>query len=307
MPSWKKQGCIFKLDDAPNRSNHTQVPTPYVMEDRIRLYYAGRSKGQGFPAFIDIDRKDFSKIIRHQEKPIMSLGKPGMFDSDGIMPSCVIENNGEICMYYIGWNARDFGARYHNEIGIAVSQDGGKTFKRKFQGPIIGRTPTEPGLAVMPFVMQDNWFRMWYQSGTSWDIIDGQYEPVYVLKYAESLNGVDWDRKPEQCIKSNYPLEAFSRPCVILSGNTWHMWYCYRGSKDYRGGVGSYRIGYGQSQDGINFKRMDSLSGIDVSSEGWDSEMICYPYVIKIDGRLVMFYNGNGFGQSGIGWAEYAD
>lgn len=31
--------------------------------------------------------------------------------------------------------------------------------------------------------------------------------------------------------------------------------------------------------------------------------MQCYPYVIAIDGKTYLFYNGNGFGQSGIGLA----
>ena len=49
--------------------------------------------------------------------------------------------------------------------------------------------------------------------------------------------------------------------------------------------------------------RKDSEVGIDVSDTGWDSEMIEYSYVIKQDDRYIMFYNGNGFGQSGIGYA----
>ena len=32
--------------------------------------------------------------------------------------------------------------------------------------------------------------------------------------------------------------------------------------------------------------------------------MICYPNVIKVKDKLYMFYNGNGFGQSGFGYAE---
>ncbi len=36
-----------------------------------------------------------------------------------------------------------------------------------------------------------------------------------------------------------------------------------------------------------------------------DSEMQCYPHVINLNERLVMFYNGNGFGRTGIGYAEY--
>jgi hypothetical protein len=31
--------------------------------------------------------------------------------------------------------------------------------------------------------------------------------------------------------------------------------------------------------------------------------MTAYPSVLEIDGRMVMFYNGNGFGQAGFGFA----
>jgi hypothetical protein len=31
--------------------------------------------------------------------------------------------------------------------------------------------------------------------------------------------------------------------------------------------------------------------------------MICYPCVVEVDGRTLMFYNGNGFGQTGFGYA----
>ena len=44
--------------------------------------------------------------------------------------------------------------------------------------------------------------------------------------------------------------------------------------------------------------------GIDVSSEGWDSEMIEYPHVFEHQGAKYMFYNGNKFGQSGFGYAQ---
>jgi hypothetical protein len=31
--------------------------------------------------------------------------------------------------------------------------------------------------------------------------------------------------------------------------------------------------------------------------------MICYPNVVQYRGTLYLFYNGNGFGQTGIGYA----
>jgi hypothetical protein len=44
-------------------------------------------------------------------------------------------------------------------------------------------------------------------------------------------------------------------------------------------------------------------TGIDVSDDGWDSEMIEYPFVFKHDGLRYMLYNGNGYGRSGFGLA----
>jgi hypothetical protein len=81
------------------------------------------------------------------------------------------------------------------------------------------------------------------------------------------------------------------------------MWYCYRDSEDFRDGRGAYRMGYAESRDGIGFERLDTRVGIDVAPEGWDSTMICYPCVVEVDGRTLMFYNGNGFGQTGFGYA----
>ena len=82
------------------------------------------------------------------------------------------------------------------------------------------------------------------------------------------------------------------------------MWFSARGVRDYRTQKAhSYRIGYAESRDGLNWTRKDELAGIDIAAEGWDSEMIAYPYVYRRGGKLHMVYNGNGFGRSGFGYA----
>ena len=43
--------------------------------------------------------------------------------------------------------------------------------------------------------------------------------------------------------------------------------------------------------------------GMDVSPNGWDSEMICYPYVFDHGRNRYMLYNGNGYGKTGFGLA----
>jgi hypothetical protein len=57
--------------------------------------------------------------------------------------------------------------------------------------------------------------------------------------------------------------------------------------------------------DGKNWIRKDQDVGIDVSEnpKDWDYEMIEYPLVIQHKNNLVMFYNGNHFGQTGVGYA----
>ncbi len=308
--TWIKQGRIFNLEPAANRSTHTQVPTPYVMPDgNIRVYYACRNNGKAFIAYFDL-ANDLKTILKVHEQPVFEHGAPGMFDADGVMPSCVIENNDQLWMYYTGWSELKNTARYQNEIGIAVSKDGGETFERVFWGPVMGRTRSEPGLAVMPFVRRwnnTNVLDMLYQSGTGWHLIDGKYEPTYVIKYALSGNGIDWDRKSEACVMPCNPLEAFSRPSVIKDtkdDDVYKMWYCFRDSKNYRGGRGSYRIGYADSQDDRSFIRKDYEAGIGLGETGeWDSEMLCYPYVFELEDKRIMLYNGNLFGQTGIGLA----
>jgi hypothetical protein len=48
-------------------------------------------------------------------------------------------------------------------------------------------------------------------------------------------------------------------------------------------------------------------AGIDVSAEGWDSEMIEYPFVFKHKGLRYMIYNGNGYGKTGFGLAACSE
>jgi hypothetical protein len=76
----------------------------------------------------------------------------------------------------------------------------------------------------------------------------------------------------------------------------------YEGWYGVNAGEG-YRIGYAKSDDGLNWFRRDEEAGISLSDFGWDSETQSYPYVMDSDLGRFMFYNGNGFGRSGLGLA----
>jgi hypothetical protein len=65
-------------------------------------------------------------------------------------------------------------------------------------------------------------------------------------------------------------------------------------------------MGYAESQDAKQWARMDAAIDLPRTKDGWDSVMAAYPSVVDAGGKRLMFYNGNGFGQSGIGCAILA-
>jgi hypothetical protein len=99
--------------------------------------------------------------------------------------------------------------------------------------------------------------------------------------------------------------ECQALPSVIKIGEKYHMYFCYRYATDFRTNpYRSYRLGYAFSDDGIMWQRADESKGIDVSMEGWDSEMMCYPHIFKVDQEIYLLYNGNNFGRDGFGLAK---
>lgn len=297
---WKKLGLIF----CPNgelwwMQTHASLPTVIrIRKDIYRVYFASRDKdNRSRIGYIDISIKRPNKIINVTKEPALDVGKLGDFDHYGVYPSCAIKYSNKVYLYYIGWD-RGYEI-WRAFIGLAISEDGGESFKKISNTPIIDRCLVDPYLCTSPYVMIDgDIWRMLYTSGITWEKVNGKPRPKYLIKYAESKDGINWIRKDIICIRFKYNDEwAIARPCVIKEDGIYKMWYCYA-----RGDMG-YRIGYAESEDGINWIRKDEEVGIDVSKDGWDSEMICYPYVIVHEGKKYMFYNGNRFGKTGFGLA----
>jgi hypothetical protein len=189
---------------------------------------------------------------------------------------------------------------------VAVSEDGGYTFRRLRQGPILDRTLDEPHFCSTPFVIRtgSEW-SMWYLSCIGWRSIGGRPEPQYHVKLARSQDGLHWSRDGSIAIEIEHAEEAITRPWVIRAANHWRMWYCHRSLDGYRTDKeSSYRIGYAESADnGETWTRLDRLGGLDASELDWDAEMAAYPATYAQGGRLFLLYNGNGFGRSGFGYA----
>lgn len=307
---WIKQSFIYgpgeKAYGEPAwMKTHAQVPTALVEGDRIRIYITVRPEQQtSMVTFIDVALDDPARVLYVHKEPILALGAPGTFDEFGIMPAAVVRNGDEVWLYTTGWQ-RGQTVPYLNAIGLAVSKDGGVTFSKPFAGPVLSTTHLEPFSTMSPSIVKqgDSW-QMWYGSGVDWVKVGNKFEPLYYIYYARSRDGVVWERPGICCIPGARPGEATTRPCVIVDEGRYHMWFSYRGSADFRGGHGSYRIGYASSDDGLAWQRDDSKAGIDVSPSGWDSEMVAYPNIVDTAYGRFLFYNGNDFGSGGFGYAS---
>lgn len=306
MPvGWTKRGNIFVVNGQFSwMASHAAMPLPYLLDDdRLRIYFGPRDlEGRTRTAMVDVDPAEPSEIVELHDRPALDLGKRGTFDDSGAMPSCLVEHGAELWLFYIGWN-RGVTVPYRNAIGVAVSGDRGLSFERMGEGPVVDRNRLEPYFVTTPFVRREagRW-RMWYASATDW--VGDPPSPAYVIKYAESGDGLNWTRENITCIEPKSANEANGRPWVERDEGTYRMWYCYRGLHRFRSDpTESYRLGYAESDDGIRWKRMDERAGLERSAEGWDSDMVAYPSVYVHRGRRYMLYNGNGFGGSGIGHA----
>lgn len=298
---WVKKGLILEpTGEFGWMLTHAMLPfAERIGGDLYRIYFAGRnSQNMSQVGYVEIDIDKPQEILYITGKPVLELGPLETFDNSGVFPSWIVNHQGKKYMYYIGW-MQGKRVTFYAFIGLAISQDGGKTFKKFSKAPLLDRNDVDPYMTASACVRIENGiWRMWYTSGVGWCIENDSPKPYYHIKYAESKDGIKWERNGIVCIDFKYPGEArIARPCVIKEDGIYKMWYCYA--------IGStgYRIGYAESKDGIVWARKDGEVGIDVSESGWDSEMICYPFIFEHKGRKYMLYNGNRYGKDGFGYA----
>jgi hypothetical protein len=314
--SWKKLGKIFDptQHSLPNECvQFAQAPQALVCDDRVRIYFSTRAvdrnngKFLSHIAFVDLS-KDLRDVIRVSDKTVIPLGKLGCFDEHGIFPMSVLRNGDAVFGYTCGWSRR-VSVSVETAIGLAVSRDGGLTFQRVGDGPVMSASLHEPCLVGDGFVkVIGGTFHMWYIFGTGWMRYAADAEPdrTYKIGHAVSADGITWIKDEARQIIADRlgAAESQALPTVIDLGGRLHLFFCYRQSFDFRkNSARGYRIGHAFSDDLVNWIRDDENPGLDVAPDGWDSQMLCYPHVFECEGKVYLLYNGNEFGRYGFGAA----
>jgi predicted GH43/DUF377 family glycosyl hydrolase len=304
---WVKRDVIFTANAQFDwMRTHTSIPVVDRLSAGVLRVYFGTRDAHGISRIgsVDLDASDPARILGISNEPVLSLGRPGTFDDSGMAPSWITHDGERRLLYYIGWN-RQVSVPYRLSIGLAISESAGSPFRKYSEGPICDRSIEEPYFNTAPCVLRDDaLWRMWYVSCTGWHTEYDPAEPSYHIKYAESDDGMHWRRPGVVCIDYQYPAHAIGRPCVFKEHGRYHMLYSHRSIDGYRTDpTRAYRFGFAESHDGVAWTTHDGDAGLSRSESGWDSEMIEYCFVLNLEGTLYLFYNGNGFGRSGFGYA----
>lgn len=299
---WEKRG---KLCDCESlnlnwcKLNIT-TPIPYLLDDgRLRIYASFcDADNRGRMGYIDLNASNPSEILGYSKKPLLDIGKPGSFDDNGLMTSSLFEEDGKIYVFYSGFQ-KHIKVPYVSLTGVAVSSDGGNSFERVHEVPLLERRDGELFVRSSGEVIKVNdGYRIYYASGENWiQREDSTAAPKYMIKSIDSTKIDSFTEDGRLVISLKDDEYGLTTPQVLKTDHGYQMFYSVRSLSK------GYRMGYAESVDGICWERQDEKMELDVSDCGWDSEMICFGKTITYDNKTYLFYCGNHYGRDGIGYA----
>jgi len=297
-------GWVFGAENGPDwMVSHAAYPTPIWLNDRhLRVFFVARDGGsRGSVGWVDLDPQDPTRVINVSETPALQPGVVGTFYDRGIsLGSIHRQSDGSLRMYFLGWN-KLADVPFRNSIGLAICKSGrGNQFEVVFDGPLVDRSRHDPFNLSYPYVMQPSFegskWHMFY--GSSRGAHTDELNMQHALTEAWSPDGIDWVPAGKDVILRENGEYGLSRPWVFEVGGFRHMVYSIRRAE--------YALGW-SIWDPLACSWHRKSADILGLGAGWDSDATCYPAVIQMGNRTLLFYNGNGYGRTGFGVAEMKD
>jgi hypothetical protein len=297
---WKKLGQLYSPTYLhPKLASHAANPLAIHLKDDIyRVFFSGRDEqNRSSVSFIDVDIVKREVVYIH-DSPVFEHGTEQSFYSHGVSIGNCYEADGRRYILFMGWQCPPDG-HWRGDVGRLILEEDNTTLRLDGDEPFMSVNAIDKVSLSYPWVLKEanGNYLMWYGSTVTWHTDNG--EMLHTLNHATSTDGHHWQRHGLAVPYQLGVAQAFSRPTVIGNAQAgYDMWF------SYRSGTGEkYRIGYAHSQNGNHWELRLNDTGITVSTSGWDSEMIEYPFVFDHKGERYMLYNGNGNGQTGFGLA----
>ena len=261
----KKLGFVYKPDGSVTAWNsHCMAPSPIKYSDEvIRVFMGGWSEsGISSIYYLDIDIANPLNVLGISQRAILGSGRDGCFDENGVFPGHAFDiGNGLIYLYYTGFQL-GHKIRHYNFGGLAISEDGGDTFKRYSEAPVMDRA--DEGLFVRAGQSiersDEGGFHMLYSAGSSWHMCNGEMRPVYDIYYQATRDGIAIEKHGDRILSCDLSIEhGLGRPQIIKLGEYFYAFYTRRIIKDMK-----YYIGAARSKDCRMWNRVDDMfDGID--------------------------------------------
>ena len=297
---YEKKGLIYCPNGDKGWDNYGfMTPHAMLIGDVIRIWGGVRDKnGVSRISYIDVDARNPQIVLNVANEPALDIGDPGCFDDNGVILGDIIPVKGKLYLYYVGFQHVEK-VKFYAFSGLAISTDNGQHFERYSQVPIMDRTETARfGRCIHTVLWDGDIFKAYYAIINGWKYINSIPYPVYDIWYTESEDGITFPNSDSKlCITTMENEYRIGRPKVYKTENGYEMYY----TRDFISK--EYVIGYAQSSNGLDWKRMDEQGKLDKSDSGWDSEMACYPVKVNYGEKEYIFYNGNGMGKTGVGYA----
>lgn len=288
---------------------------PHVIRrgDEYWLFYAGADKdGHRRICLATAPVGDLSRWRRHG--PLLDLGGQGAFDANWCVLPCVHRIDGRWHLYYTGQNGRwELGLQSFPGMGLAVSDDL-LHWRRVSMEPVLrgdgfadwpGNCGIAGGGRIQEIVGTDGriLYRMHYTLPVGRPSPDLTVNQAKFSVCADSWDGLTWFDK--RVLLGPRPQADYENAATIAlnvwhTGKRWRAVYAGIGTR-----FGAYSICEAVSPDGLTWQRGEPGENLALPPQGggWEGKMTEYPNVIEEDGKIRMFYCGNGYGETGIGTA----
>ncbi len=275
------------------------LPTPHVMRDRVRVFYAScddNLRGRIFLA--DFATQPPFRLIGRSDAPVLDVGAPGAFDCDGVNPSQIIATDEGLALLYIGWRRGPAEAPYTLFAGVAHSADGGRTFTRQDE-PLLPPRPGERLFRTAPFIDRTaSGYRLLYIGGDSF--VPGAGErafPTYSLMQIKSDSLWDWSGPVQTLMVPHLAAGevGFGRPVILRRAGQVSLMISVRTREGYQ---------LVETQAEIEPGVRPAMTPVALEPlDDWERRMTCFGAVAQVGPYELLFYNGDGFGRTGMGLA----
>ena len=264
-----------------------------IAEHSYRIFFNSRDLNQKSSVYSVDFNLDSQLIIPNTFKIQFLLGTSDSYFKDGVSLGSHFQLDGVDWIGFMGW-VNPPSEHWYGTIG-RLRLNSNFDFEYIEESPWFGLDSYDQTSLSYPAVyFSKNVMHVWYGTTLSWD--GGNGEMVHVLKEKISTDFVQFENSTRVVEWKLGESQAFSRPSVAEVQGHFLMAYSVRGSST------KYRIGFGIIEDDSPI--IKEIATYPTSKSRWESEMVEYPCLVSHKNSIFMFYNGNGYGKSGIGLAR---